>query len=60
MIQGKASIIGGKKLDENEMPLLEKAHKLLRNKYPQYLKIGVGEYVIMIMPQKVIAWENDK
>ena len=60
MIQGKASIIGGKKLDENEMPLLEKAHKLLRNKYPQYLKIGVGEYVIMIMPQKVIAWKNDK
>ena len=31
MIRGKASIIGGKKLDQNEMPLLEKAHKLLRN-----------------------------
>ena len=54
MIQGKASIIGGKKLDQNEMSLLKKAHKLLRNKYPQYQKIGVGEYVIMIMPQKVI------
>ena len=61
MIQGKASIIGGKKkLDQNEMSLLTKAHKLLRNKYPQYQKIGVGEYVIMIMPQKVIAWKNDK
>ena len=60
MIQGKASIIGGKKLDQDEMSLLEKAHKLLRNKYPQYRAIGVGEYVIMIMPQKVIAWENDK
>ena len=60
MIQGMASIIGGKKLDENEMSLLEKAHKLLCNKYPQYQKIGVGEYVIMIMPQKVIAWKNDK
>ena len=61
MIQGKASIIGSnKKLDKNEMSLLKKAHKLLRNKYPQYQKIGVGEYVIMIMPQKVIAWKNDK
>ena len=59
MIQGKASIIGGKKLDQNEMSLLKKAHKLLRNKYPQYQKIGVGEYVIMIMPQKVIAWKNE-
>jgi PPOX class probable F420-dependent enzyme len=60
MIQGRASIIGGKKLDQNEMSLLEKAHKLLRNKYRQYEKIGVGEYVIMTMPQKVIAWKNDK
>ena len=61
MIQGKASIIGSnKKLDKNEMSLLKKAHKLLRNKYPQYQKTGVGEYVIMIMPQKVIAWKNDK
>ena len=60
MIQGKASIIGGKKLDQDEMSLLEKAHKLLRNKYPQYQDIGVGEYVIMIMPQKVIAQKNDK
>ena len=42
------------------MSLLKKAHKLLSNKYPQYQKIGVGEYVIMIMPQKVIAWFNDK
>ena len=61
MIQGEASIIGGKKeLDQNEMSSLKKAHKLLRHKYPQYQKIGVGEYVIMIMSQKVIAWKNDK
>ena len=60
MIQGKASIMGGKKLEQDEMPLLEKAHKLLRNKYPQYPKIGIGEYIIIIMPQKVIAWKNDK
>jgi PPOX class probable F420-dependent enzyme len=61
IIHGKASIIGGKKkLDQNEMSFLKKAHKSLRNKYPQYKKIGVGEHVIMIMPRKVIAWKNDK
>ena len=61
MIQGKASIIGGKKeLDQNEMSLLKKAHKLLRYKYSQYQKIGIGEYVILIKPQKVIAWKNNK
>jgi PPOX class probable F420-dependent enzyme len=59
MIRGKGSILGGKKLEQNEMPLLEKAHKLLRNKYPQYQKISVGKYLIMIMPQKVIAWKNN-
>ena len=60
MIQGKASIIGGKKLEQDEIPLLEKAHKLLSNKYPQYQNIGIGKYIIMIIPQKVIAWKNDK
>jgi PPOX class probable F420-dependent enzyme len=38
MIQGKASIIGGKKLEQNELLLLEKAHKLLSDKYLQYQK----------------------
>ena len=55
MIQGKASIIGGK---ESELVLLEKAHKLLSAKYVQYQEIGIGEYVIMIVPQKVITWKN--
>jgi hypothetical protein len=59
MIQGKGSILGDKKLEQNEMPLSEKAHKLLRSKYPQYQKISVGEYLIMIMPQKVIVWKNN-
>jgi PPOX class probable F420-dependent enzyme len=60
MIQGKASIIGGKKLEkQNEVLLLEKAHKLLCDKYYQYQKIGTGEYVIMIIPQKVITWKNE-
>jgi hypothetical protein len=35
MIQGKASIIGGKELEQNEQILLEKAHKLLSGKYVQ-------------------------
>ena len=58
MIQGNASIIGGKELEKNEMVLLEKAHKLLSRKYLQYHEIGIGEYVIMIVPQKVITWKN--
>jgi hypothetical protein len=59
MIQGKGSILGDKKLEQNEMLLLKKAHKLLHSKYPQYQKISVGEYLIMIMPQKVIVWKNN-
>ena len=59
MIQGKATILGGKKVEQNEVPLLEQAHKLLRSKYHQYQKISVGEYLIMIMPQKVIVWKNN-
>ena len=58
MIQGKASIIGGKELERNELVLLEKAHRLLSRKYVQYQEIGIGEYVIMIVPQKVITWKN--
>ena len=38
MIQGKASIIGAKELEQNELVLLEKAHKLLSGKYVQYQK----------------------
>jgi PPOX class probable F420-dependent enzyme len=58
MIQGKASIVGGKELEQNELVLLEKTHKLLSAKYIQYQEIGIGEYVIMIVPQKVITWKN--
>jgi PPOX class probable F420-dependent enzyme len=58
MIQGKASIIGSKELEQNELVLLEKALKLLFSKYAQYQEIGIGEYVIMIVPQKVITWKN--
>ena len=58
MIQGKASIIGGKELEQNEQVLLQKEHKLLSGKYVQYQKISIGEYVIKIVPQKVITWKN--
>ena len=58
MIQGKASIIGGKELEQNEQVLLEKAHKMLSGKYVQYQEIGIGHYIIMIVPQKVITWKN--
>jgi PPOX class probable F420-dependent enzyme len=66
MIHGRASLISNKKgQEQNELPisffntLLEKAHKLLYEKYPQYQKISIGEYVIMIHPQKVITWKNE-
>ena len=59
MIQGKASIIGDKELEQRELLLLERAHRLLSDKYLQYQKIGIGKYIIMIIPQKVISWKNE-
>lgn len=59
MIQGTASIIGDKELEQRELLLLERAHRLLSDKYLQYQKIGIGEYIIMIIPQKVITWKNE-
>jgi PPOX class probable F420-dependent enzyme len=59
MIQGMASIIGNKELEQRELLLLERAHRLLSDKYLQYQKIGIGKYIIMIIPQKVITWKNE-
>ena len=59
MIQGKASIIGDKELEQGELLLLERVHRLLSDKYLQYQKIGIGKYIIMIIPQKVITWKNE-
>ena len=59
MIQGKASIIGDKELERGELLLLERVHRLLSDKYLQYQKIGIGKYIIMIIPQKVITWKNE-
>jgi PPOX class probable F420-dependent enzyme len=63
MIQGRASLISNnnnKKGQGQNGPslLLEKAHKLLSEKYHQYQKIGIGKYVMAIYPQKVITWKN--
>ena len=48
MIQGKASIIGGKESEQNELVLLQKAHKMLSGKYVQYQEIGIGHYIIAL------------
>lgn len=60
MIQGRALLISNKKGEQqNELLLLEKAHKLLSEKYHHYQKIGIGEYVIMIYPYKIMSWKNE-
>jgi hypothetical protein len=59
MIHGRASLISNEKGEQQNDPLLlERAHKLLSEKYHQYQKIGIGAYVIMIHPQKVMTWKN--
>ena len=59
MVKGRALLISNKKEErENELLLLEKAHKLLSEKYHHYQKIGIGEYVIMIYPYKIMSWKN--
>ena len=52
MIQGKAKMIDG------NSKLMNKVHKLLILKYPQYKKIGVGNSCIKINPTKVTFWNN--
>jgi len=53
MIQGKATVIDGK-----NTKLMDKIHKLLISKYPQYKKIGIGNSCITINPTKVTFWNN--
>jgi len=52
MIHGKAKMIDG------DSKLMEKVHKLLISKYPQYKKIGMGNSCIRINPTKVTFWNN--
>jgi len=53
MIHGKATVI-----DEKNRTLMDKIHKLLISKYPQYKKIGIGNSCIKINPTKVTFWNN--
>ncbi len=52
MIHGKAKVIDG------NSKLIDKIHKLLISKYPQYKKIGIGNSCIKIEPTKVRFWSN--
>jgi len=53
MIHGRATMIDGK-----NSKLMDKIHKLLISKYPQYKKIGIGNSCITIHPTKVTFWNN--
>ncbi len=53
MIHGKATVIDGK-----NNKLMDKIHKLLISKYPQYKKIGIGNSCITIHPTKLTYWNN--
>ncbi len=53
MIHGKATVI-----DAKNNKLMDKIHKLLISKYPQYKKIGIGNSCIKINPTKVTFWNN--
>ena len=51
MIHGKATVIDGK-----NSKIMDKVHKLLISKYPQYKKIGVGNSCIKINSQRITHW----
>jgi hypothetical protein len=54
-----SSIIGDKESEQRVLLLLKSTHQLLSDKYLQYQKIGIGKYIIRIIPQKVITWKNE-
>jgi PPOX class probable F420-dependent enzyme len=56
MIQGNASLINNIKSKQNR--LIQRVHRLLYEKYPQYLTTGIGKFCIMIRPKRVIHWKN--
>jgi len=51
MIHGKARVI-----DTKNSKTMDKVHKLLISKYPQYKKIGVGKSCIEINPKRITYW----
>ena len=56
MIQGNASLINN--IESRQNRLIQRVHRLLYEKYPQYLTTGIGKFCIMIRPQRVINWKN--
>jgi PPOX class probable F420-dependent enzyme len=56
MIQGNASLINN--IESKQNRLIQRVHRLLYDKYPQYLTTGIGKFCIMIRPQRVINWKN--
>jgi PPOX class probable F420-dependent enzyme len=56
MIHGNASLINN--IESKQNRLIQRVHRLLYEKYPQYLTTGVGKFCIMIRPQRVINWKN--
>jgi PPOX class probable F420-dependent enzyme len=56
MIQGNASLINN--IRSKQKRLIQRVHRLLYEKYPQYLTTGIGKFCIMIRPQRVINWKN--
>jgi PPOX class probable F420-dependent enzyme len=67
MIQGTAHLIGKEKKGNennkygiNNSSLIKEIHTLLCQKYHQYKEIGIGQYCIVIQPQKIIYWKNQQ
>lgn len=56
MIQGTASLINS--IESTQNRLIQRVHRLLYEKYPQYLTTGVGKFCILIQPQRIIDWKN--
>jgi PPOX class probable F420-dependent enzyme len=56
MIHGNASLINN--IESKQNRLIQRVHRLLYEKYPQYLTTGIGKFCIMIRPQRVINWKN--
>jgi PPOX class probable F420-dependent enzyme len=52
-VQGMAAVI-----DDKHERLLARIHRLLRKKYPQYKKTGIGRSCISVDPKKLVYWEN--
>jgi PPOX class probable F420-dependent enzyme len=54
MVRGTAFLLN----ERQDIELLNKIHKLLYTKYPQYRYLGIGKTCIAICPQRVVFWKN--